>query len=47
MKKLYLQTLMQLVSGPTANVTDPAVLLSVLHVIRGWLLNPATALCTC
>ena len=42
-KRGYLQTLMLLISGPSAAVVDPTVVLAVLKTVRSWLLDADVA----
>ncbi|EIE23491.1 hypothetical protein COCSUDRAFT_65942 [Coccomyxa subellipsoidea C-169] len=39
-KKLFLQTLVLLITGNAAKHTDPAILMGILTIVRSWLLNP-------
>lgn len=40
-KKLFLQTLVLLITGNAAKHTDPAILMGILTIVRSWLLHPA------
>ena len=42
-KKLFLQTLVLLITGNAAKHTDPAILMAILNIVRTWLLTPAVA----
>ena len=39
-KKLFLQTMVQLITTATARQTDPALLRECLSIVRLWLLEP-------
>ena len=39
-KKLFLQTLVLLITGNAAKHTDPAILMQILVIVRAWLLEP-------
>ncbi len=39
-KKLFLQTMVQLITTATARQTDPALLRECLTIVRLWLLEP-------
>jgi hypothetical protein len=39
-KKLFLQTLVLLITGNAAKHTDPAILMQILATVRAWLLQP-------
>jgi len=39
-KKLYLQTLVLLITGNAAKHTDLAIVMGILSVVRTWLLHP-------
>ena len=39
-KKLFLQTMVQLITTATARQTDPALLRECLNIVRLWLLEP-------
>lgn len=39
-KKLFLQTLVLLITGNAAKHTDPAILMAILAIVRTWLLSP-------
>ncbi len=39
-KKLFLQTLVLLITGNAAKHTDPAILMGILTIVRSWLLQP-------
>ena len=39
-KKLYLQTLVLLITGNAAKHTDLAIVMGILSVVKTWLLNP-------
>jgi len=39
-KKLFLQTLVLLITGNAAKHTDPAILMGILNIVRLWLLHP-------
>lgn len=42
-KKLFLQTFVLLLTGGNARLTDPAVLMEVLLIVKRWLLDPKPA----
>jgi hypothetical protein len=43
-KKLFLQTLVLLITGNAAKHTDPAILMGILTIVRTWLLEPAMSM---
>lgn len=43
-KKLFLQTLVLLITGNAASKTDPTILMGILQIVRTWLLEPAMSM---
>jgi len=39
-KAMFLKTLVMLITGPASRVTDAAVLMEVLAIVRKWLIDP-------